>query len=180
MVVVPWKKIREDVVFDSYRKIVKKLFLMPDGVERNFEIAIRNDAVGIFAITDDNEVLLTHLFRPGYEQVVKQLPAGDVDPGEDKLEAAKRELLEETGYTGDFEYIASFPMDSYSNKFRHAFLVRNCRKIQEQRLEEREFIDVVKVPIKSYIEGLIYGKYHDEGYSVFVLLHLNKGLFLNM
>src|SRR5678816_446041 len=59
------------------------------------------DEIMIFALTKDQEVVLIKQYRHGVQEAILELPGGSVDDGETPLEAAKRELMEETGYAGE-------------------------------------------------------------------------------
>ena len=81
---VPWFKVAEKRVSGSDKKPFYSLKLA--------------DYTTLFALTKKNEVLLVRQYRPAVERTMLELPSGVVDPGESPLAAAKRELVEETGY----------------------------------------------------------------------------------
>jgi 8-oxo-dGTP pyrophosphatase MutT (NUDIX family) len=68
------------------------------GKEHDFYIIEAPTWVNVVAISADDEILLIKQYRHGIRSVTFEIPGGMVDPGESPLEAAKRELLEETGY----------------------------------------------------------------------------------
>jgi ADP-ribose pyrophosphatase len=84
------------------------------------------DYVAVLAITPDRRVLLVRQYRPAIERFSLELPAGMVDPNEDPLETAKRELLEETGYpTMSIELIGQgATCSSRISNTTHSFFVR--------------------------------------------------------
>jgi ADP-ribose diphosphatase len=72
-----------------------------DGREGRFFVIESRDWVNVIAMTVDQRVVLIEQFRHGVEEAILEIPGGMIDPGEDALNAAKRELAEETGYTSD-------------------------------------------------------------------------------
>jgi ADP-ribose pyrophosphatase len=150
-----WKKLSEELVFDGYRKIVKKVFRLPNGESQDFDIVKEGRYVFIFALTADNQVILTKEYRPGPEKIFIDLPAGEIKPKEQPLKAAKRELLEETGYTGDFILINPEIFLSGHNTLQCVlFAATNCRKVSEQQLDSTEFIDIVTMDLASFLNFL--------------------------
>jgi ADP-ribose pyrophosphatase len=73
---------------------------MPDGKETTFDLLHpdNQEFAGVIALTPENKVVVCLEFCPGPERVMNELPGGFVDPGESPETAARRELLEETGY----------------------------------------------------------------------------------
>ena len=67
-----------------------------DAAEETYYAIAQPDYVAVLAVTPDQRVLLVRQYRPAIERFSLELPAGIVDPDEDPLETAKRELLEET------------------------------------------------------------------------------------
>lgn len=156
-----WKKLKEEPYKTGFRKLVKKTFQLPDNRMANFDIKEEGAVVCILALTKNNNIILAKQFRPGPEKVLLELPGGGVDTGETPEEAVKREFLEETGYTGDFQFIGASLGSAYSTLIRYNFVATNCYKKQEQNLEDNEFIEVVEMPLKEFRDHLRRGQLTD-------------------
>ena len=95
-----WTLLGERPRNDGWLPVTTRTYRMPDGSISEWDIhTIPFTTVAVLALTDDGDVVATRQFRPGPGQVVVDLPGGIVDPGEDVLGAAVRELREETGYS---------------------------------------------------------------------------------
>ena len=104
----------------------------------------------IFPITEDGKVLLAAEPRVFTKETVDiGLPAGYIEENEDASVAAKRELLEETGYEADTLIpLGAFYQDQgCSGAYNHYFLALNCRKVCDQHLDKDEFIEYILVDI---------------------------------
>lgn len=72
---------------------------LPDGKTGERELIFHPGAVAILALTTDERMIFVRQYRKALERQTWEIPAGKLEPGEDPLSAAQRELLEETGYT---------------------------------------------------------------------------------
>lgn len=115
-----------------------------------------NGVVAIIPVTADEEVLLVRQFRPVVNNFVIEFPAGLNDKGENAVDAAKRELIEETGYISrDFILIARGPLSSgMSAEMMDVFLAKNACLASPQiqslyNTEETESIEIIKTPLRK-------------------------------
>ncbi len=118
---------------------------LPDGtVNPEFYILEYPDWVNVIAITKDGQFVMVEQYRHGLEDVFTELVAGVIEPGEPPLEAAKRELLEETGYAGGewqlFSVISQNP--STTSNLTHCYLAVGVEKVSGQHLDATEDIAV--------------------------------------
>ena len=116
--------------------------------------------VNVIAVTVEGKFVFEKQFRYGIGEECYELPAGVCDEKEPPLEAAKRELLEETGYAGgDWkEWMVSAPNANTMNNYCHTFLALGVEKIAEQRLDTTEIVEVVLFDKEKVCEMLETGK----------------------
>ncbi|MDD5731363.1 MAG: NUDIX hydrolase [Patescibacteria group bacterium] len=157
-----WEELSREIAFQKYsRKIEKVIFHLPDGKESDFYLKKEGPAVGILALTKDNQVILVRQFRPGPNEVLDELPGGYVDEKETPEEAAERELLEETGYKGKARLVTQAYDCAYSTMNRYCVVITDCEKIAEQKLEETEFAEVILTSLEEFKKILRSGKNTD-------------------
>lgn len=134
------------------------------GSLRNWEAVERvncNGIVAIVPVTTKGEFLLIRQFRPVMNNFVVEFPAGLNDKGESLIDAARRELIEETGYTADeFIFLSEGPLSSgLSAEILSVFLAKNAvpatSQLKEQYpAEETENIEIIKTPVSKVYETL--------------------------
>lgn len=142
------KKVFSGVIFDVYQW-QQKMF---DGSTETFEKLSRPDTVVVFPVLDDNKILLTRQEQPGKEPFIAAA-GGRVDPGEEILEAAKRELLEETGYEAQ-EWVlwkAEQPISKIEWSI-YVFIARDLKKVADLSLDAGEKIELMPVSFDEFLE----------------------------
>ena len=146
----PWKKIKETIAYDGWRGIIRKKFELPDGKIADFDIVQNNPFVIIAAFTPEKEAILIRQYRPGPEKDITSFPEGMLEKNENPIDAASRELLEETGYEAEKIIPLKNFYSAYSTETRIGLLAINCKKISTQQLDESEFIEVFKMPLNEF------------------------------
>jgi ADP-ribose pyrophosphatase len=155
----PWRKRAERVAYDHFRRVLSRTFELPDGTVADFEVLDLLDSVAVLALTPAEEVLLVEEFRPGPEAILMELPGGVVEPGQAPVEAARAELLEETGYEGDLIEVGTVVRDAYATNVKHAFAATRCRRVGDP--EHPELTAPTLMPLAAFREHLRQGRLTD-------------------
>ncbi len=149
------KKINEKIhKIDKRNTSVNKTFLFPNGKEESFLIRTNRNFTFTLGITKNSKIILAKQRRPGPEKRLFEMPGWVIDEGEEPLQWAKREFLEETGYTWEFEYVRAYDSSPYSDSKAHLFLAKNCEKISEQSLDTGEIIETWEYSIEETMKLL--------------------------
>ena len=142
------KKVFGGVLFDVYQW-EQELF---DGTKTLFEKLKRPDTVVVFPVLNDGNILLTEQEQPGKEPFVGAT-GGRVDSGEDILEAAKRELLEESGYeASEFVLLDAQHPTSKIDWVVYTFIAKGLKKVSDMNLDAGEKITLKPVSLDEFID----------------------------
>lgn len=145
-----------------FLKIQRDTIRLPDGKQSTREYIKHPGAVVILPMFEDGSVLLERQFRYPLQQVFIEFPAGKIDPEEEPLACAKRELLEETGYTAtDWKFLCTIHNAiAYSDEHLDIFLARGLTA-GEQKLDEGEFLETFKTSVPELLAWIRDGKITD-------------------
>lgn len=156
-------RIHGEVAYDgSFLKVTRDRVSLPDGAETHREFIRHPGAVVILPVFDDGSVLLERQFRYPLDQVFIEYPAGKIDPGEDPLECAKRELQEETGYTAsDWQFVCTIHNAiAYSDEHLDLYLARGLIA-GEAQLDAGEFLETFRATVPEMLELVRSGQVTD-------------------
>ncbi len=175
----PWKTLHSELVFDhQWYRLRRDHVELPSGqVLDDYFVSVRPEVVLTFPLTADNQVVFVRQYKHAAGQILLELPGGVVDEGEtSKPAAARRELLEETGYDSEqiellLEVIDNPTKDTNSIAF---FLARDVRHVAEQDLDDTENIEVVLVPLAEVEGYILRGDIRVSGSVALCLLALRR------
>lgn len=126
--------------------------------------------VCIAALTAKNSLLLVKQYRYPYHAVLLEAPAGKLEPGEDPLEAGKRELREETGAVGE-NYVSLgqvYPSTGYTNEIIYLYACR-VRSVGDTSPDDGEFLEAETIPLQKAEEMVMSGEIADAKTQIAVL-----------
>lgn len=155
------KIVKDELVYDGqFKQMIRRHFIGTNGQSDSWDMVKRKTygrAVCIAAVTSERELILIKIFRIPLQSYILEFPAGLMDKqGEAEEAAARRELLEETGYEAErLEFLVSGPSNASLLADETAlYLGINARFVQPPHLESHEDIKVVKVPIDNLMSYL--------------------------
>lgn len=161
------KEIFDGVVLHVFNDTVS----LPDGKKAPRELIRHVGAVCIIPVTDQNEVIVERQYRYPVGRVLTEIPAGKLnDKNEDRFEAAKRELKEETGITADrwTDLGLFYPAPAYSDEAITLFMAEGLHE-GAQQLDDDEFLYVEKVPLTDLLREVKEGRIPDAKTQIAVL-----------
>jgi ADP-ribose pyrophosphatase len=154
---------REVYVAEPWVTLSVQQVRLPDGrvVDDYHQVRLPEYTV-IFAETTDGQVLVERQYKHRVGGIPLMLPAGLLEPGEDPLQAAQRELMEETGYTAtEWRRLGSFvPNANYGCGRAHLYHARNARRVAEADAGDLEDIEILLMPAEELLERLRCGQVH--------------------
>jgi ADP-ribose pyrophosphatase len=160
-------KIDGELAYDgNFLKVSRDRVKLPDGKITQREFIRHPGAVVILALFDDGRVLLERQYRYPNDKVFIEFPAGKIDPGEESLACAKRELEEETGYTAtDWHYVCTIHNAiAYSDEHLDLFLARGLTA-GAAKLDDGEFLETFTATIPEMLAGEVCRRHLAAGIS---------------
>jgi 8-oxo-dGTP pyrophosphatase MutT (NUDIX family) len=154
-----WKLLKsEHIVKDRWISLRADTCKMPNGrIVTPYYVYEYPTWVNVVAVTKQKEVVLVQQYRHGFQKTLIELPSGGMEISDiSPTEAIKRELAEETGYTGE-EFIHTCTISANPanhNNLTHCFLALNVELTKDISLDETEQIKVVLKPLNEVINSL--------------------------
>ncbi|MCI1640092.1 MAG: NUDIX hydrolase [Bacteroidales bacterium] len=143
----PWLTVRQDCV------------KIPNGqINDEYYVIEYPDWVNIIAVTEDGKFVMERQYRHGLGKTCFEIPAGVMEKGESPLQAAKRELQEETGY-GEGKWTEAMSISgnsSTTNNISHCFIAEDVKRISGQHLDRTEDIDISILTVDQ-VRNLLLG-----------------------
>jgi ADP-ribose pyrophosphatase len=145
-----WERQARKTVYDTkYTKVYEDTVLLPNGtVIDDFSVVSFPNGVTVVA-TDENDQLITMLeYKYAVDDVVLNLPAGSIEPGEEPVDVARRELREEAGYESDELELVKTLYNDYPSKATHLIYIvraKNARKVGDPKRESTETMGEVRL-----------------------------------
>ena len=175
-----WEEIStEHIVQDEWIDFRRSAYRFPDGqVWQPYYSFTRRDYAVVVASDEDGRFICVRQFRQGIRQVTTEFPAGAIekkdgeDPAAAALEAAKRELREETGYVSDcWRPLLSIPSSAtISDNYAWLFVAENCRPAAAQQLDEMELLRVRKHSAQEIDNMVLRGEFKQAVHALAWLL----------
>lgn len=158
----------------KYFEVKKQEFVTPDGRKHIHDNVYRKPVSVIFPITQNYDLYLISQFREFFNGRILEVCAGHADEGESPLNAAKRELKEETGIiAGNWDKIMEVEMSASVIKSpAHIFIARQL-KFEDQNLDHDEEISLVKISLDEAIEKVVSGEIKT-GSTIIGILMIDK------
>lgn len=161
---INWERLSRKEIFKSpFLQVLEDSVRLPNGnTIDDYTLIKKPDIVIVVATTPDNKIITFREYKYAADRMLNTLPAGHVEEGEDPLKAAKRELLEETGYVSH-ELMLCGTLCEYPTKDMHNVYVvsaKNAQRTGVQSLEDTEGIeDLREVSMQELQQEIAEGKW---------------------
>ncbi len=158
-------------IYDSrWCGLRRDIIRLDSGALQDYHVFEVPEAVVVVPVLEDGSLLLVWQYRHPHGETHWEMPAGRMHPGESPVDAAHRELSEESGHEAtDLELLQSFyPINGISDHLAHAFVARGCRRVGDLRLDPAEKLEVHVFRPEQARELLLAGAIRD-GFTALAL-----------
>ena len=162
---------REEIYKGKVLHLVKDKVELPDGSTSYREICLHSGAVCVIPLLDDGRVIMERQFRYAHNRVFLEIPAGKLDsPDEIPLEAAKRELKEETGAVAEsYTFLGCLDTTPALIDEKIWMYMAEGLSFGETKPDEGEFIEVEYIELKRLVEMVMAGEIRDAKTQIAIL-----------
>ena len=158
-----WDKKQSELVADCrIFKVFKNRFRHPIRQEEgDFYEIDAPDWITVVAVTENQELVTVRQFRFGIEDLSLEVPAGLMEPDEDALETAQRELREETGFVGEDAQLLGwvYPNPAIQNNRCFVVALKNARQVAETDWDEHEELQTQLIPLNEVAQRMQEGEF---------------------
>lgn len=164
------EKIFEGKILSVTRDTVE----LPNGSTAFREVVHHSGGVCVVPLTDEGEIIMVKQFRYPFSQVLLEVPAGKREKGEDPLVCGTRELKEECGAVAEkiIPLGKLYPTVAYDTEIIYMFLATGLT-FGEQKLDEDEFLDVVRIPLEDAVKMVMNDEIPDSKTQLAILKTYN-------
>ncbi|OGH86612.1 MAG: hypothetical protein A2493_00410 [Candidatus Magasanikbacteria bacterium RIFOXYC12_FULL_33_11] len=168
------KKVFTGVIYDIYQW-PQKMF---DGTTETFELSKRKDSIQLIVTTPDKKILILQERHPHMKKSFYGVLGGSQEGNETMLQTAKRELLEETGYTSDdWKLLKKSSPGDKTDWTIYTYIARNAKQTQKQHLDAGEKIKVIPMNFKKFMKIATGPNFRSIDLTFYLLkLHYQKKL----
>lgn len=158
-----WKRLKRKALIDTkFLKVYTDKVELPNGnVIDDYSVIEKPSYSMIVALDTDNNIVTIDEYKYAINKIIHTLPAGHIEDGEDPLASAKRELAEETGYTGgEWEYLGEFyEYPTKDSHLVHFIKATGVTKTQETSFDQNEDLTQRVIPIAELKKEIARGEW---------------------
>lgn len=170
------KRIKRELQCEgAITKYFKDTVVLPDGKTAVYDFVGHNGAAAAVGVLEDGRLLMVRQYRNALDRYTLEIPAGGLNPDEPTIDAAARELEEETGYKCDQieKLITIRTTVAFCNEKIDIYLATNLKKTK-QHLDEDEYVNVELHTLDELVEMIFDGTIEDSKTIAAILAYKNK------